>query len=515
MLSALLAYGYLPREFPPLFGSQSLAGLGKVSSNLPVSMTKEKADWTQPAYHNLARVGGLRRRLTVPNPANFFRLGKVFDRYSDLLMAEWEKSPFSKTLPRISPQGPRGIANEPTDRAIAKASARIGARYLLRADISQFYPSIYTHSISWALHTKKVAKTAFNDMSLAGNVLDKELQACQFGQTKGVAIGPDTSLGVAELLLAPIDRRLDDECQIMGGARFIDDMEFSFQKLADAEATLARLESMLYEYELQLNGNKTEILELPETLESKYVTKLRCHIPTLTRGTKSQWIDYFNHAFMLAKEHQSDGVLRYAIAALQGITATEKCWSLVQTLLWQSVALDPGCLRFVIDVLLLHKHRVSYVPDGEIASLAIESLIINSAPVGHGSEILWSIWAAMQLGITLSQDAQQAIAGMDDAFVAVAAMVAKRRNVFVGDFSSPIWESWLIEDCFRQEHWLFGYEANRRGWCTDRVRAAKLHNEPTVQALTEADVTFLIDDKVDGYVPNKLRTYDRGGGGYH
>lgn len=514
MLKVLLAYGYLPRELPPLFGSESFAALSKITAGMPASMTKEKADWTQPIHHNLARVGGLRRRLTVPNPINFYRLSAAFDKNSAALMAEWKKSPYSQTLPKILARGPRGISSEPSDRATARAHARIGARYLLRADISQFYPSIYTHTIPWALHTKKAAKAAFNDMSLAGNVLDRELQACQFGQTKGIAIGPDTSLGIAELLLAPIDRRLKDECQILGGVRFIDDIEFSFRGLADAEAALARLESMLYEFELQLNGNKTRILELPEILESKYVTELRRYAPHLSTGTTSQWIDYFNHAFLLAKEHHSEGVLRYAIAALQGVTATEKCWPIAQTLLWQCIALDPGCLRFVTDVLLLHKHRASRVPDAAVAQSAIESLIISSASVGHGSEILWCIWASLQLSLKLSRNTQQAIAGLDDAFVAVAAMIAKDRSMFAADFESPLWESWLVEDCFKQEHWLFAYEAYRWGWFVDKVRIAKIHEEPSAKFLGDAGVTFVNDKQIEGYLPKKLVVYGGGGGGY-
>ena len=512
MLKGLLAYGYLPRELPPLFGSETFVAVTKATA-LPESMTKAKAEWTQPTHHNLARVGGLRRRLTVPNPINFFRLATAFDKNSAALVAEWEKSPYSQTTPKISTSGQRGISNESADRATAKAYSRVGAKYLLRADISQFYPSIYTHTIPWALHTKKIAKAAFNDMSLAGNVIDRELQACQFGQTKGVAIGPDTSLGIAELLLVPIDRRLSEECNIRGGVRFIDDMEFSFQTLADAEAALVSLESKLYEYELQLNGNKTRILELPEPLESKYVTALRPRIPHATVSVPSQWIDYFNHAFALAQDHPTEGVLRYAVAALQGVTAPNKCWPIVQALLWQCIALDPGCQRFVIDVLLLHKYRAQHVPDVDVAKSAIESLVLSSAPVGHGSEVLWSIWGALQLGFDLSESAQEVIGKMDDAFVAVAAMLSKKQKVFKGDFEPPLWASWLAEGCFAEDHWLFGYEAYRRGWFASEVQTAKLSDDPPVKFLAEAKVTFVNDKKIDGYLPKKLVTYGGGGGG--
>ncbi len=512
MLYSLLERGYLPRELPPLFGSESFAAIAKIKTELPESMTQKKADWTQPMHHNLARVGGLRRRLTVPNPINYFRLAAVFDKHKAVLMAEWQKSSYSQTVPKVSTRGTRGLSNEPIDRAAARAHARIGAKYLLCADISQFYPSIYTHTIPWALHTKNVAKAAFNDMSLVGNVIDKELQACHFGQTKGIAIGPDTSLGIAELLLAQIDCRLKKECQINRGVRFIDDMEFGFQNLAKAEAALACLEKYLYEYELQLNGNKTRIIELPDTIESSYVTKLRTCLPHETTGTPSQWIDYFNHAFILARAHSSDGVLRYAVASLQSVTSTGKCWKIAQSLLWQCIALDPGCLRFVIDILLLNKHRAAHIPDVAIASEAIESLILSSASVGHGSEVLWSIWASLQLELTLSAESQAAISEMDDTFVAVAAMRVRDKGVFASTFESALWTSWLVEGCFSQEHWLFAYESYKRGWFPDKVLAAKLPDDLAVKFLGDNGVTFINDRQIESYHPSRLVAYGSGGG---
>ena len=130
-----------------------------------------------------------------------------------------------------------------------------------------------------------------------------------------------------------------------GGVRFIDDMEFSFARLADAEKALATLEALLHEYELQLNGNKTKIIELPDGIDSLHATGLRPYIPKNETNVRTQWTDYFNRAFELAKAHPEDGVLRYAVAALQSVKIGSKSWQLAQSLLWQSIALDPGCLR--------------------------------------------------------------------------------------------------------------------------------------------------------------------------
>lgn len=479
-------------------------------------MTKGKAIWTQPTNHNLARVGGLRRRLSVPNPVNFFRLARAFDINQIALAAQWEKSPFSHTTPSLTNAGVRAISPRNPDRASPRAMTRVGTRYLLKADISQFYPSIYTHTIPWALHTKPVAKAGQHDMTLAGNVLDKELQACQHGQTKGVAIGPDTSLGIAELLLSPIDRRMNDECDIKGGVRFIDDMEFSFVRLADAEKALATLEALLHEYELQLNGNKTKIVELPDSIDSLHATQLRPYIPKDETNSRTQWIDYFNRAFELAKAHPEDGVLRYAVAALQSVKIGSKSWQLAQSLLWQSIALDPGCLRFVIDILWTNTHvGMNLTLDESMAVDALDSLISTSAPVGHGSEVVWSLWAAMLFNLDLSSSSWGAITKMDDSFVAVAACVANQHNLLAEELVSPLWSSWLEEGCFDQGHWLFAYEAYRNGWLGNAAVTAKLDTVAACKFMEENGVAFFDEKVISNYQTRRSRFIaSSGGGGY-
>lgn len=511
MLEALLEKGFLPRELPPLFTSKTLGDVGRVTGRLPDSLIKPQANWTQPMHHNLSRVGGLRRRLTIPNPANYFRLAKVFDINNAQLAAEWAKSPFSHTRPHYDPQGTRAIASGVSDRATARAHTRVGARYILRADISQFYSSIYTHTIPWALHTKPVAKARFKDFTLCGNVIDKELQACQSGQTKGIAIGPDTSLGISELLLSSIDASLASECRVVGGVRFIDDIELSFSTLSDAEHALIMLEAQLYDRELQLNGNKTAIFELPSELESVYVSKLRPIIPS-DGAPASEWVDYFNRAFGLARKHPAEGVLRYSIAALKSVTASSAQWGLIQNLLWQCIALDPGCLRLVIDVLLLNQEAGGHGLDKDLACRAINALVKVSAPVGHGSEVVWSIWTCMLLGLTLSEDSQQVIARMDDGCVATATMQAKLMGVFDPDFFSVLWEGWLVDDCFEQDHWLFAYECYRRDWLPQLVGASNIVADPIAMLFKSLGVTFLDVDAPHTYKPARSPIYGTDGG---
>lgn len=513
LASRLLARGFLPKELPPLFSSMRLGGIVG-AAEIPALFTQPKAKWSAPVQHDLARPGSLRRRLSIPNPVNFFRLTNAFEQHQGVLAAEWNKSPYSFTKPNLALNSGRGIAVDAPDRATPRVHARVGARYVLHTDIAQFYPSIYTHSVPWVLHTKAVAKVSINDMTLAGNVLDKELQACQMGQTKGIAIEPDTSLGIAELLLSPLDEKLRAECNIVGGCRFIDDIELTFRTLADADKALNRLETLLRDLELQPNALKTKLLELPDVIDSRFTTTLRSHLPRSVLAPRTQWIDYFNRAFEIASTDRTSGVLRYAIAALPGIQPTGLCWDLVQRLIWQCVTIDPGCIRHAVDILTINRMSYGLAPDPQIAAMAVDSVIRSSASAGHASEILWSIWAAMYIGFPIGVEPQQAIAEMDDALVASAAMFASTKTqVFSQPFDSQVWKTWFQQDCFFEDHWLFVYEAHLRGWFTAEVEASHIAQDDCVTFLRNKGVTFIVDDALTTYVPPRLPVGGSGGGG--
>ncbi len=59
----------------------------------------------------------------------------------------------------------------------------------LNTDITDCYGSIYTHSISWAIHGKPFAKANRNDTKLLGNNIDATIQSMQNAQTNGIPQG--------------------------------------------------------------------------------------------------------------------------------------------------------------------------------------------------------------------------------------------------------------------------------------------------------------------------------------
>ena len=177
---------------------------------------------------------------------------------------------------------------------------RATATVLLTADVSRFYHAIYTHSISWALHTKAIAKIRRRSMRLLGNRLDLLMRNAQDGQTIGIRIGPDTSLIVAEIILAAVDRELVRAVPRLRGFRFMDDYELTLFR-SHAELALARLQGALANCELALNPTKTRIDDLPETIVEPWRTELSgFRIRQTPNGQASDLTAYFDRTYSLA-----------------------------------------------------------------------------------------------------------------------------------------------------------------------------------------------------------------------
>jgi hypothetical protein len=105
-------------------------------------------------------------------------LARLIEEYWEDLEAHYSKSKFSLTTPQISEN-----SIEPIYKMSEKINRRIHnlvlKRYILQADITRYYPSIYTHSIPWALHTKEVAKANQRDDGYFGNVIDRLVRNLQ------------------------------------------------------------------------------------------------------------------------------------------------------------------------------------------------------------------------------------------------------------------------------------------------------------------------------------------------
>lgn len=173
--------------------------------------------------------------------------------------------------------------------------ASVAYRYthIVKADVKSFYPSIYTHSIAWAIHGKRRIRKGqnFYNYSLVGNRLDKLFQNANDGCTNGIPIGPVVSDLIAELVASGVDRLLskkiaesDIQCEVI---RFKDDYRILTKSESDAKTTIKLLQSALKEYNLELSDEKTSIKVLPDGLFREWVSMYHAANPK-----KKKWYSW-------------------------------------------------------------------------------------------------------------------------------------------------------------------------------------------------------------------------------
>ncbi|AFY74933.1 Reverse transcriptase (RNA-dependent DNA polymerase) [Synechococcus sp. PCC 7502] len=135
--------------------------------------------------------------------------------------------------------------------------------YIMHTDISDCYGSIYTHSIVWALHTKKIAKEQRRDRSLIGNIIDSHIQDMSFAQTNGIPQGSGLMDLIAEIVLGFADLELSEKLesyphlidyQIL---RYRDDYRVFTNNPQESDLIVKSLTEILGNLGLKLNSQKT------------------------------------------------------------------------------------------------------------------------------------------------------------------------------------------------------------------------------------------------------------------
>ncbi len=136
--------------------------------------------------------------------------------------------------------------------------------YFLQTDITDCYGSIYTHSISWAIHEKTEAKKKENRTknSLIGVAIDNHLQDMSYGQTNGIPQGSTLMDFIAEIVLGYVDELLTHKINELSISdykilRYRDDYRIFTNNPFEAEQITKALSEILSDLGLKLNVSKT------------------------------------------------------------------------------------------------------------------------------------------------------------------------------------------------------------------------------------------------------------------
>lgn len=487
MLEEVLGKGYFPKELPPCFTTEAL---GTALSDPGIEVPSRER--TEPTTFNLARPGALRRQLSIPNPSSQYALASLCAQHWDDLDEHMKRSHFSTTRPKknTAPGGRwLGFVLDPGKKAEQRVMRTLGGRFTLFADIADYYRSVYSHSIEWALIGKKEAKQKAGSSTGLGADLDKAVRHGQQGQSVGLPVGPDTSLLLSELVMCTLDAELERaEPRVADKAiRFMDDFEFKASSVSEAERVHLAWESLLSAYGFALNGAKTTIVEGPvPPARSWAITLSQMRLRQETeRKLTFDLTQYFSTAIDLSLQHPRDRVLAYALGRLQNMDLGDGSWPLLERILLTACESEPSVLerasRFFRRAV---EHGIAV--DRDSIAQCLHDIITRNAPLAHGSEVVWCLYTLAGLGIDVSRESSQAVVEMDDNTCALLLYkLAQEGRVEAAPDMTPLFEKAEAPGAWSCSDWLLTYEMIR----SKEVCAAV--DQPVWRRLLEADVALL------------------------
>jgi len=329
VLNGLLDHGLFAEKIPPCFTTVGLAELvsGSMGTLLDETNEHKLKEVVGACAHDYMRYEALRdsnipRHMGVPHP-------EAYGLQALAIAKHWQAiaTHCNRPKPAFSRIHVRHIGDGRVFEMNYKGAERFsfeedeqkwmtGAQFVVEADIATCFPSIYTHSIPWALDGKSAAKKSGSLTKLAGNQLDKCTQNTRDRQTNGLLIGPHASNIISEIILTQIDFDLQKKGYLKV-KRHVDDYRFYASTYEDAEKFIKDLGLALRAYEMSLNEKKTKIVPLPSPSEADWVLVLNRHpLPKDQELKFSEIRAFLDRALTCAQAIGKSTPLNYAIKVL-------------------------------------------------------------------------------------------------------------------------------------------------------------------------------------------------------
>lgn len=312
---ALLKFNYLPlqkdknEELPDLFSSELFSA--SVCDEL-VAIELRKGGYDHLNYF-ATRFNNVHRQLSVPHPLAYAHLvNHISENWSKF--SHIEENGNSIIRPTEHSDGRIIIMTYERSKEKTKRyqDGVRGNKFIVHSDISNFYPSLYTHSIPWALLGVDEAKQ--NTDSGPENKLDILQRMTKRNETMGIAIGPGTSNIVSELILFEVDKALTDEG--FEFYRFIDDYTAFCSTYEQSEKFIRVLAEQLSKFGLLLNIKKTEIKKLPQASAATWVSDLGSRFSQRIKVSEHYCNRMLDYAVDLQEKNGDGSILKYTIKSL-------------------------------------------------------------------------------------------------------------------------------------------------------------------------------------------------------
>jgi hypothetical protein len=337
VLTGLLDYGLFAEKVPPCFSTVGLAAIVEemMSDLLDETDDKKLKNIIDGHAHDYVRYEALRdtnvpRHMGIPHPESYaVQALAISKHWQEIANHSNQPKPAVSRIHvrhvgdgRIVEMNYKGVERFQHEEDEVRWMA--GAKFVVEADIAACFPSIYTHSIPWALNGKDETKGSGSITKYAGNLLDKCTQNTRDRQTNGLLIGPHASNVISEIILTKIDSALQAK-GYRKVVRHVDDYRYFADSYEEAELFVKTLGFNLRAYELSLNEKKTRILELPRPSDENWRLVLnRFLFPKDEELRFSVIRSFLDLALECSQVLGKSTPLNYAIKTISGSEETRK-----------------------------------------------------------------------------------------------------------------------------------------------------------------------------------------------
>lgn len=407
--NALLAKGFFPEVLPPCFDSTDLPRairgiIGKIREK-----KFHKKRHTSYIRYSGTKHDGNRRPYATPNPIPYFNVCEFIASRWNTFKRSFESNSFCISEPRVGAESEdRAIVISPLSELSEGMSKKIKySPFILKTDIAQFFPSVYTHSIPWAAHGIESAKLdqEKNSKAVTFNALDWACQQCQDAQTRGILIGPDAFRIIAEFIMSKIDAQLRNKGSgnIIGAARHVDDYYIGVKSEVDAAIALSSLRDILQGYELHINDSKTKVINGLEPADDLWPQEIRnIEIFSFTQSPKIH--ELIDKAYDLSKKISSQSPMKLALRRLDNIKVyNNDTWNSIEPKLQRATHHFSHCIDYIC-LLLAKRVAVAKEIDQYGWTEVITILISRNVKLGYHHEVAWLLWSAFVCNLPISKD---------------------------------------------------------------------------------------------------------------
>lgn len=467
-LKSLIRKGYFPSELPPPFNSEDL---GKYRQYVWKNWPNQLPPKTTAELYNIQRLGWKRRSLSIVNPVSQFFLSKtISDNWIEIRdhiklgEASLDHAYLRKDEDRAVPK--------PDFSKIDFMKLKAGGDFdhILVSDISRYYGTIYTHTLPWALHGKEWCKTNVNSNALKdslGHQLDKLVGKGQDNQTIGIPVGPDTSRILSEMIAVAIELRFFDLTPHARSCthRFVDDWFIGHNTAQAAEGAMRNLAQACAEYELELNLEKTRIINAKDEIIEAWPNELLDLMVTsrINKTQLKQLNRFFSQAYHLAHLNPSSNVMDYALKVARSFSISRECYPLFESFVLRAARAYPITLPVVVQILINYRQQGAPINVTRCKKL-IEDELDKSVSLRHNSEVSWVLFLSKALGIKLRSETLKPICNIENSVWALLVLDLENHNLIDGDLDKTFWSSLLTKENLTGSSWLLAYEADLKFW---------------------------------------------------